>query len=50
MPARLLVNEINHSMEFRNSIDATGVDIPGAIVAHALSLVATPSNSGGVSA
>ena len=27
----LLVNEINHSMEFRNSIDTTGVDIPGRI-------------------
>jgi len=28
----LLVNEINHSMEFRNSVEPTGVDIPGAIV------------------
>lgn len=27
----LLVNEINHSMEFRNSVEPTGVDIPGAI-------------------
>lgn len=32
----LLVNEINHSMEFRNSIDSTGVDIPGLVVRHAL--------------
>ncbi len=40
----LLVNEINHSMEFRNSIDATGVDIPGAIVDHALSLASTPAS------
>ncbi len=37
----LLVNEINHSMEFRNSIDATGVDIPGAIVDHAICLVSS---------
>ncbi|UCH11143.1 MAG: lysine biosynthesis protein LysX [Fidelibacterota bacterium] len=29
---RLLVNEVNYTMEFRNSIDTTGVDIPGAIV------------------
>jgi [lysine-biosynthesis-protein LysW]--L-2-aminoadipate ligase len=28
----LIVNEINHTMEFRNSVPATGVDIPGAIV------------------
>lgn len=27
-----LVLEVNHSCEFRNSIDVTGVDIPGAIV------------------
>lgn len=35
----LLVNEINHSMEFRNSVDASGVDIPGLVVEHALGLV-----------
>jgi [lysine-biosynthesis-protein LysW]---L-2-aminoadipate ligase len=28
----LLVNEINATMEFRNSIDTTGVDIPGRVV------------------
>jgi len=28
----LLVNEVNATMEFRNSIDTTGVDIPGRIV------------------
>jgi [lysine-biosynthesis-protein LysW]--L-2-aminoadipate ligase len=33
---RLLVSEVNHSMEFRNSIDVTGVDIPGRIVDYAL--------------
>ena len=33
---RLLVNEVNHTMEFRNSIKPTGVDIPGRIVDHLL--------------
>jgi [lysine-biosynthesis-protein LysW]--L-2-aminoadipate ligase len=28
----LLVNEVNYTMEFRNSIDTTGVDIPARIV------------------
>jgi [lysine-biosynthesis-protein LysW]--L-2-aminoadipate ligase len=32
----LLVNEINHTMEFRNSIAPTGVDIPAHIVDYAL--------------
>lgn len=31
-----LVNEINHSMEFRNSIETSGVDIPGAVAEHAI--------------
>lgn len=31
-----LVNEINHTMEFRNSIAPTGVDIPAHIVEYAL--------------
>lgn len=30
----LLVNEVNYTMEFRNSIDVTGVDIPERIVTH----------------
>jgi len=33
---RLLVNEVNHTMEFRNSVHTTGVDIPGHIVAYVL--------------
>ena len=33
-----LVNEVNYTMEFRNSIDVTGVDIPERIVSHILSL------------
>ena len=28
----ILVNEINHTMEFRNSIEPTGVNIPGRII------------------
>jgi [lysine-biosynthesis-protein LysW]---L-2-aminoadipate ligase len=32
----LLVNEINHTMEFRNSVPATGVDIPGALVDYVI--------------
>lgn len=36
---RLLVNEVNHSPEFRNSIDVTGVDIPGEIIDHVLEVV-----------
>ena len=32
----LLINEINHSMEFRNSITTTGVDIPRHIARHVL--------------
>ena len=31
-----LVNEINYTMEFRNSIDTTGVDIPARMVDHLL--------------
>lgn len=33
---RLLVNEVNHTMEFRNSITTTGVDIPGRMVDYLL--------------
>lgn len=33
---RLLVNEVNYTMEFRNSIAVTGVDIPGRVVDHVL--------------
>ncbi len=34
----LLVNEVNYTMEFRNSIDTTGVDIPARIVDHVLAV------------
>ena len=33
---RILVNEVNYTMEFRNSIDTTGVNIPARIVDYAL--------------
>lgn len=33
---RLLVNEVNYTMEFRNSIDTTGVNIPAHIVEYTL--------------
>lgn len=33
----LLVVEVNHTMEFRNSVSTTGVDIPSKVVAYALS-------------
>ncbi|HYF13798.1 MAG TPA: lysine biosynthesis protein LysX [Phycisphaerales bacterium] len=33
-----LINEINHSMEFRNSVATSGVDIPGLMVEHVVSI------------
>ncbi|MDP6081103.1 MAG: hypothetical protein QF435_13600, partial [Arenicellales bacterium] len=35
-PAGLLVNEVNYTMEFRNSIDTTGVNIPSLVVDYVL--------------
>ncbi|MHB8633279.1 MAG: lysine biosynthesis protein LysX [Thermoplasmatota archaeon] len=35
-PDGWLCHEINHTMEFRNSVAPTGVDIPGLIVEHSL--------------
>jgi [lysine-biosynthesis-protein LysW]--L-2-aminoadipate ligase len=32
----LLVNEVNYTIEFRNSIDTTGVDIPGRVVDYVM--------------
>jgi [lysine-biosynthesis-protein LysW]--L-2-aminoadipate ligase len=34
----LLVNEVNATMEFRNSIATTGVDIPARIIDHLLAV------------
>lgn len=35
-PDGLLVSEVNYTMEFRNSIDTTGVDIPSRIIDYVL--------------
>lgn len=35
---RMLVNEVNHSMEFRNSVDTTGVNIPLLVAKHAVAV------------
>ncbi len=34
----LLVNELNHSMEFRNSTDTTGVNIPELVARHVVQI------------
>ena len=39
-PEGLVVNEVNYTMEFRNSIDTTGVNIPGRVVDYALKIAA----------
>ena len=41
----LLINEVNATMEFRNSIDTTGVNIPGGIVDYALELARSPERA-----
>ncbi len=38
----LLVNEVNHTMEFHSTVPLTGVDIPGMIVDYALSVAREP--------
>jgi [lysine-biosynthesis-protein LysW]---L-2-aminoadipate ligase len=40
----LTVNEINHTMEFRNSIATTGVNIPQKMVEYVLAEVAVPQS------
>lgn len=37
-PSGLQVNEVNYTMEFRNSIDTTGVDIPAKIVDYVIAV------------
>ncbi len=39
----LLVLEVNHGGEFRNSIEPTGVDLPGLMVDHVLAVAARTS-------
>ena len=34
--AGLSINEVNYTMEFRNSIDVTGVNIPAKVVDYVL--------------
>jgi [lysine-biosynthesis-protein LysW]--L-2-aminoadipate ligase len=46
---RLLVNEVNYTMEFRNSIATTGVDIPGKVVEYVLRVGAGEVPQGGQS-
>jgi [lysine-biosynthesis-protein LysW]---L-2-aminoadipate ligase len=43
----LLVNEVNATMEFRNSIDTTGVDIPDHVVTHVISAAESVRGTGG---
>ncbi len=31
-----MVNEVNYTMEFRNSIDTTGVDIPAVVASYVI--------------
>lgn len=45
-PDGLLVNEVNYTMEFRNSIDVTGVDIPAKIVDYVLAVAARRERRG----
>lgn len=35
---QILVNEVNYTMEFRNSIDTTGVDIPARIIDYVIAV------------
>lgn len=39
-PGGLQVLEVNHTMEFRNSVSTTGVDIPGLVVDHVMARAA----------
>jgi [lysine-biosynthesis-protein LysW]--L-2-aminoadipate ligase len=37
-PEGLQINEVNYTMEFRNSIDTTGVNIPGKVVEYVVAV------------
>ena len=41
----LIVNEVNHTMEFRNSIETTGVNIPQRMVDYVLAQVTMPQST-----
>ncbi len=38
LDGELMINEVNYTMEFRNSIDTTGVDIPARIIDYVLAV------------
>ena len=40
-PDGITVNEVNYTMEFRNSSAPTGVDIPGRIVDYLIKVAAS---------
>jgi [lysine-biosynthesis-protein LysW]---L-2-aminoadipate ligase len=42
----LLVNEVNHTMEFHSTVPATGIDIPGKIIDYTLALARTAGPAG----
>jgi len=44
--AGLVVNEINHTMEFRNSIATTGVNIPAKMVDYVLKSISAGASGG----
>jgi len=49
----LLINEVNHTMEFHSSVPATGVDIPGKVIDYTLAIGRThtaSTNAAGVGA
>lgn len=47
----LLVNEVNYTMEFRNSVEPTGVNIPGRVIDYVVAVgegrIALPSHAAG---
>jgi [lysine-biosynthesis-protein LysW]--L-2-aminoadipate ligase len=43
----LLVNEVNYTMEFRNSIDTTGVNIPAKVIDYVVQVAAHPESYAG---
>jgi len=44
----LLVNELNHSMEFRNSIETTGVNIPEHVARHVAEIAESVRSRSGI--
>jgi [lysine-biosynthesis-protein LysW]---L-2-aminoadipate ligase len=45
----LLVNEVNYTMEFRNSIDTTGVNIPAKVIDYVVQMATHLESSAGTS-